>query len=409
MIDVNTNYWLYVLPCVYTCIKKGKALLYNTETGMSLEINNDKILTLIKLLYEKKNLGAIHCEGKRLYQAPYQEFIFDFCRKEMGGIVEITQTAQKPIQMLPFLNLQRDIDKHGHNSEEGILNYLHELNIYVNTNCQQSCSFCNDFSQQCLCCRKEINTTRNTMNIRTLKNILSQIKYGTVGRLNILGGNTFNYPYFKEMEELLSDFNGQKNIWNHYTNCLDFKPSLSDFFYNVIITFPLDKKHWNHSLSLFDNVQTKYHFYITNNQEYEEVERLIKKHIINNYFIHPIYTNDETSFFEEHVYIDSDDVFLERHDFRQIFARQKLNTHFFGSLTVLSDGKTYANLNSPSLGNVEQNTLLEIINNELVKNTAWRKVRDSKPCSDCLYQYLCPSPSNYELVIKKNNLCHIIQ
>lgn len=26
---------------------------------------------------------------------------------------------------------------------------------------------------------------------------------------------------------------------------------------------------------------------------------------------------------------------------------------------------------------------------------------------DCIYQWLCPSPSNYELVIGQPNLCHI--
>lgn len=40
-------------------------------------------------------------------------------------------------------------------------------------------------------------------------------------------------------------------------------------------------------------------------------------------------------------------------------------------------------------------------------NTAWRRIREEEPCNLCLYQYLCPSPSNYEAVIGKTNLCHV--
>lgn len=50
-------------------------------------------------------------------------------------------------------------------------------------------------------------------------------------------------------------------------------------------------------------------------------------------------------------------------------------------------------------------TILNVICEELVQNTAWRNIRDVKPCSDCLYQFICPSPSNYELVIGKSDLC----
>jgi len=44
---------------------------------------------------------------------------------------------------------------------------------------------------------------------------------------------------------------------------------------------------------------------------------------------------------------------------------------------------------------------------EMLDNTAWRKIRNDYPCCDCIYQWLCPSPSNYELAIGKPNLCHV--
>jgi len=90
-----------------------------------------------------------------------------------------------------------------------------------------------------------------------------------------------------------------------------------------------------------------------------------------------------------------------------IFAHQKLNTNFFGSLTIISSGDVYANINRPALGNIVNNSILELIKSELIINTAWRKIRDVEPCSNCIYQYLCPSPSNYEIILDKSNLCCI--
>ncbi len=84
-----------------------------------------------------------------------------------------------------------------------------------------------------------------------------------------------------------------------------------------------------------------------------------------------------------------------------------MNTHFFGILTVSANGEVYSNVNNIALGNIADSNLLDLIGKEMTENLSWRKIRDKQPCCDCLYQYLCPSPSNYEIVMNKQNLCHI--
>lgn len=50
----------------------------------------------------------------------------------------------------------------------------------------------------------------------------------------------------------------------------------------------------------------------------------------------------------------------------------------------------------------------ELVFKEMKNGKAWFLTRDEvSPCKDCLFRYLCPSPSNYELVIGKPNLCHV--
>jgi pseudo-rSAM protein len=411
MFEKDKNYWLYIAPHTYCNIMNTKALLYNTQTGGSIETEDENILSLLRVLHEKKNLGTMALRGEALEQEPYNSFVTEFCNKEMGAVIDRGKIPEKPIQLMPVLNLQRDVDRlqneQGRYSGEDALRYLLELNIYLHADCTQDCPFCKDFFRQSLCCRKKHNAQPETLDISTLQSILSQIQYGTVGKINLLGGNIMKYPYYKELPSLFAKFKERVRIWNHYANFIDCKTIISDFHYDIPVTFPVNENAWNHCLALLIDTQVQYHFYITGEEEYEKAEIMIEKQKLSNYAIHPVYTKANLAFFEESVYTDHEDIFQTKLSFRQIFAHQKLNTHSFGSLTVLSDGEVYANVNSSVLGNVSCDTFLDIINKEMLTNSAWRKIRDMAPCSDCLYQFLCPSPSNYELVIGKPNLCHV--
>lgn len=137
------------------------------------------------------------------------------------------------------------------------------------------------------------------------------------------------------------------------------------------------------------------------------MENLISAFRIEKYKIEPVYTRENLNFFRENIYIDKDDMFSKTLSIREIFRNQKLNSNFFGSLFILPNGNVKANMNTPVIGNIQTDTLLSLIYKEMVDNTAWRMIRDLHPCSKCLYQFICPAPSNYEIAIGKPNLCHI--
>ena len=69
-------------------------------------------------------------------------------------------------------------------------------------------------------------------------------------------------------------------------------------------------------------------------------------------------------------------------------------------------GVIFANSNHEPPGTIENNNS-ELVYNEMENGNSWLRVRDQKPCCDCVYQWLCPSPSNYELVMKRPNLCKV--
>ena len=89
-----------------------------------------------------------------------------------------------------------------------------------------------------------------------------------------------------------------------------------------------------------------------------------------------------------------------------IYKRQQINVHDFGKLTIDSQGNVFANINNSKIGNISED-LTQIIYNELHSGISWKRIRNNEPCNNCIYQYICPSPSNYEQVIGKNNLCTI--
>ena len=56
-----------------------------------------------------------------------------------------------------------------------------------------------------------------------------------------------------------------------------------------------------------------------------------------------------------------------------------------------------------------QHSIHEIVYNEIEKGKSWLRIRNQFPCDNCVYQWICPSPSNYEIAIGRSNLCHVIK
>jgi pseudo-rSAM protein len=94
---------------------------------------------------------------------------------------------------------------------------------------------------------------------------------------------------------------------------------------------------------------------------------------------------------------------------KDFFTRQAMNIYDFGKINILPNGDAYANLNHPTLGNIYTESIYEIVHKEVEEGTSWFRIRNQVPCNGCVYQWLCPPPSNYEIAIGRPNLCHVKQ
>jgi pseudo-rSAM protein len=148
-------------------------------------------------------------------------------------------------------------------------------------------------------------------------------------------------------------------------------------------------------------------FTVTSETNYNQIVGFIQKNKIEHYAIYPLYTGGNLNFFEDFIYLDKDDFNKLDLSKKDVFVNMAMNLHNFGKLTIMPDGKIFANVNDAPLGSIN-NSVYDIIYKEMAEGSSWLKIRDMKPCNECIYQWLCPSPSNYEFVLGKPNLCNLL-
>lgn len=415
MIELEKRYWIFIYPHVYVTTKKERLFLYNTQNGLSLETDIDLCLKLIEEIHQKQNLGTIELTEEYLNSSLCLNFIEEIIKKKIGNIKTIEDNTTKPIILLPILNLQQDIEKMKNNDDlfigNNLLSYLSELNIFLNGKCNQNCKSCDTYFSQTNFCVKLKNL--DVLKPCIIENILSQSLNSSVKNINILGGNLFLYPHWDELNSIIKKYEDyQYHYWVQYENMNhigQFNALSKIFKLNILVSFPIKNNSVEKLLHLYrNNENITFHFLVENDEEYKMIDNWISIYSLNRYKTIPFYNGNNYSFFENYVFTEKKDLLASTIKMqREIFCNQKLNSNNFGKLYILPNGDVKANQNSPNIGNVHVNSILQIIYEELVKNTAWRSIRNSAPCTECLYQFLCPPLSNYETAIGKPNLCHI--
>ncbi len=401
---IGKNYWFGILPHVYYISKGDIALLYNTVNGESIKTNQKKVIKLLEEMHQKQNLGVVLLDQMRLGDKTIENFIDESAEKTICQYAIALDNYPKPIQLMPILNLQKDVEKISNFKGEGVLKYISDITLFLNNICSKSCSHCKAYSNQFFHCTSS-NDSRN-ISMSSVYNLLDQIKNASIRRFAITGGNIFEYPQLEELVNLISPFKKIITFGIHYLNIEIRKIDMfDDFEIHIFINFPLQQEEFNSIIPLFIHSNIKAIFVLQSIEDYSYAEQIIKQFQITNYEVVPFFSGDNISFFEETVFVNETDILSEIIAQRKIFAHQKMNTNFFGNFYILPNSDVKANLVENVIGNIEEMPIIKIAEKELFENSAWRKIRNSETCRDCIYQYLCPSPSNYELVIGKDNLC----
>lgn len=411
-IDKNKKYWFGIFPEIYCVKKQGVMLLYNTKNGHYIQIHSIEIHSMIDKMYEAQNLGVIEVDGLDLMDKDIVLFVTTSLEKKICFLVEKMPLYNKPVQMMPVLNLQRDIDRLQKERErsmgEEIMLYLADTTFRIIDFCEQDCVFCGTYHQQCSHCKSA--ETKEEMDFILLKNLIAQTYSQPYSRIFLSGGNIFSYSYFDDLIDYCEKKAYYPTLSIHYKNVPEDIPKiLAKFPLRIFVSAYQDDELCRNVIRRLGNSEdNEFIFIVSSAKEYETYRILIDQEEVKNHGVVPFYDDGNLDFFKENVYLTEDDILENPISYREIFARQKLNTHFFGSIEVEPNGDVYVPSFENMLGNVHSMSLSAILEKEFIFGTSWRKIRNEAPCTDCLYQFLCPSPSVYERVIGKSNLCHVV-
>ena len=416
---MEKKYWFYIDTYVHIFLKNDSLLLYNSYTGKILEYKgNEYIIKLAKRLMAPQNLQVILLTESDLDQSSICGFVSDIRKNFMGDLIDVSYSSGKPILMTPFVKNQMDVkflkEDKDRSVGEDIISYLTEISLYINDNCNQSCSICRKAYKQFLCCTAKKNGN-SELKMNHITSLISEIKHSNLSRVNILGGDFFSYNELNGLISIIKALNCEKNYYSYYHNILLHRNKLKhiadiDSLLTVIVNFPLIEGKLQEALIAIkcSEVKTRLMFIINDTNDFKASEFIAMKYEIKNTSYIPYFNGNNMPFFEENLFITKEELESEQVPSKEIHARGFVNPLNFGRLLVFPGGQVYANVNDSVLGNIVKDSIYNLLSKELVDGISWRKFRRNvKPCKSCLFSNLCPPITNYNLVTKRYNFCRI--
>lgn len=400
------KYWFIINPDVFIWEKGNRVLVYNSLNYNFLEFDSSiRFKELYKQLSNPNFLYKVEIIEEDLKDENLSRIVNSIVKAECGILLSQKENEEVPVSFFPMVGIQRSRDKLRNRMDmqlaENYLNYLQEVTIYINGG--ELCS--NLYAKQF----PYLLDSGDELDFNKLNFFLKCIENSAVTKIRILGSNVFEYRNFDRLVSALDRIHTIKSLYVSCPQLMDFYNentlNLSDQFEYAII---IDKKHpFDEKVLLIANeydLSIKYFFYVTSEEETLIAQSLMDKYHLQKCSIKPIFSGCNQKFFSDYVYLSSEDVknsFLNK---RQVFANQTINTGDFGKFVISPKGDIFVNVNFLPCGSLDD-SIYSLVKHELLYGDLWFRTRIETPCSDCLYQWLCPSPSNYELVLNKSNLC----
>lgn len=399
-------YYLSLDPYVHGAISDSQALLYNTLNKKVLTIRNDiGIITIISRLLQRENGGVIPVTEEELNLPATKKFIKEIRHHFMGDIFSSEWSGIKPINILP-----QPIIKFAPFS---LKDNLHEITLHINEGPDPLIQSYQNAFYQFLFPKLTTGKIRE-MDLTIVRSLIKEFE-GLPGLIiNILGPSISSYPQIVELFKLLQKNRNHLKIFfplhqidPDFTRHFNQKTKLS-----LLVTYPIRSEDFQKLiLFLHENKDWKtmeFIFIVRDPDEFEQSQKIIAQLGLERVSFKPFFNGHNLSFFKTHVFMTESDILNSKPDQKQVLSRYLLNDNDFGKITLLPDGSVYANVNDPALGNLEETTVTDLIKRESETRASWSRIRmNHEPCKHCVYHFLCPPVSNYEIFLKKFNLCHI--
>lgn len=388
------EYWFVIYPHCFLWVKSEEGLIYNTENHAKISFSNTGTLShVVGKLSAMENLYCIRLTEKELENQDVAEWIQEIITKGCGELVEDNGINQRPLSLSPILKVQDEADyyrwEHNQGIDGNIMENLHRIVFHLNgSNYGNNLYARQTFYPTNSDCRLQAKDILDFAINARVSPFFSEIS---------LVGNPFSFDGFDKLTEELLKIS-PVSLYCTYQDISDSSEQIKKLAQkvklNIIVTNQTTVEIYPQEATIT--------YIVTSEEEYNKVLECNRKNIN----IIPLYNGNNLHFFEKFLYIDKESIQDIALDKRDIFIHQKINIQNFGKLTVMPDGKVYANINHRPIGNIND-SLHSIVYHEITEGNSWLQIRNEKPCCECIYQWLCPTPSSYEDVIRKTNLCTI--
>jgi len=296
---------------------------------------------------------------------------------------------------------------------EDIMAYLSDLWLYVNGNCTQDCSICRDAYRQFNFCTSSREKNLE-LSIADIKRIVEELPPGIPQNIHILGGNILSYAHLVNLLELIPA-DCRTSLYIHYLNADRHKEKIQhiskhNITLELLFSFPLIKEKAYRAIQALKEpgIDFRFSFSIRNTGEFEEANELIQLNPEIGATFHPLFDGTNIDFFSENIFVKAEEIERIKPSLKEVHSRGIVNPNYFGNLIIRPDGRVYADVNAPSLGKIQENSIFDILVKEVESGTSWRKVRKNVlPCKSCVFEKLCPPISNYNTAVGRFDLCSI--
>lgn len=413
--------WLFVEPYVHLLRQDDTLLVYNTVSKTVLEFDlTNKLSKLTNELADPANGYVVSLSPDLLIDPSVQEFINQLRSHFMGDLLDPSWSEGKPVNIIP-----EPIVKHGLHpprreasamqSGLDLRNYLQEMTLYLNSGPGPGSNpflYAGlQFSYPDLLSEKETD-----MDINLFRSLIDNVNQYTPTLIHISGINLISYPYLEQAIEHLTFSPFQKKyhlLINHWEDQITpFILAQKNSGLALYITFPTPPEAIARHLERLPDQKllkkTEFNFVVSNQEELDAAFETIRILDLTNVYFKPHYSGENLDFFRENVFVSREEILASQPDQQQVFSRNSINENDFGKLSILPGGEVFANMNDAMIGNAATHTLADLVSEELENGISWKRTRKGvSPCSGCIYQFLCPPISSYEIFMQRFNFCDV--
>ena len=403
--------FITTFPFIHINTKNNNTLFYNTLSGNSIVFRKNEPISLLAKRLEENNF-ACTIEEDQISSLEQNNFFNLLLENNIGYSIDAEKLQSLPFttQCIDFSDnqLEKNIKKH-----EYLLENIREITFYLNNfTTAKSHSKLHKAHHQFLfpVCEEQAEEIK----ITNIQSILKETENNSIN-INIIGGNILESSNYQDIVSELNNCSHNVFYYFHYLDLInqEYKNLLSAISEKttkvILVVFPFVRGKFMKWDEIIKRDGVKVEFVVENEEQITEAEQIISEFEIKDYLFRPYYNGINIDFFKENVFVNEVDILEVKESLFDLATKKISNPSFFGKLIINADGNIFTSFNFPSIGNINNLNLKNLIFNLLEdENSVWRVNKTVvEPCKNCIFNILCPPISNYELVLDQNNLCTV--